>query len=252
MSSWFYVNKGERVGPVDRAELDARIAEGVVDGVTLVWRVGMSAWVPACRVDELGVPPPVPVAPPPLPLPSTGATVAGVEDSERRAPARGTELVFASFGVRTAAKLIDLTILYGIGALVQEGVAAAFFEGVVPLMFEDWNGWVRFASIAAPINLVIALTYAVYFIRQHEATPGKRMLGLRVVRADGGRIGAGRVIGRHFAEQVSGIVFLAGYVMAAFDDEKRSLHDYMCDTRVVKGLREPEAGPAAERVVDGR
>jgi hypothetical protein len=43
--------------------------------------------------------------------------------------------------------------------------------------------------------------------------------------------------------------------MAAFDDEKRSLHDYLCDTRVVIGERETEAddqpSPKTERPAAG-
>jgi len=29
------------------------------------------------------------------------------------------------------------------------------------------------------------------------------------------------------------MIFMAGYIMAALDDEKRALHDRICDTRVV-------------------
>jgi uncharacterized RDD family membrane protein YckC len=32
---------------------------------------------------------------------------------------------------------------------------------------------------------------------------------------------------------VSGIILLIGYIMAGFDEEKRALHDRVCDTRVI-------------------
>ena len=32
---------------------------------------------------------------------------------------------------------------------------------------------------------------------------------------------------------VSGIILLIGYIIAGFDDEKRALHDRVCDTRVI-------------------
>jgi uncharacterized RDD family membrane protein YckC len=57
------------------------------------------------------------------------------------------------------------------------------------------------------------------------------------VRADGGRLGGWRAFARYWAEQVTGLTFFAGYVMAAFDEEKRALHDFICDTRVVRGER---------------
>lgn len=41
-------------------------------------------------------------------------------------------------------------------------------------------------------------------------------------------------LGRYFAEIVSAMPLNIGYIMAAFDDEKRSLHDHLCTTRVIK------------------
>lgn len=102
----------------------------------------------------------------------------------------------------------------------------------------DWSQIWRLLAIVAPINILIALAYTVYFMARHEATPGKLILGLRVVRADGSRLSVGRIVGRFFAEMLSGVIFFTGYVMAAFDERKRTLHDILCDTRVVKGPRE--------------
>lgn len=259
MSSWYFVKDGERHGPVPRAELDARVADGSVGADTLVWRVGMAAWAPAGRVPELGLPPPV--SPPPLPPVFAGPSDADAEARSRDLAAErvreraAKELAearaasrpdYAGFWVRLAAKLLDGMILYGIGMLVERVVAAIWFGGVTPLPPEnlaDWAGWgewLRFFRITAPVGIAIGIAYSVFFILRHEATPGKRMLGLRVVRADGGRVGAWRVVGRYWAEQLSGILFCVGYVMAAFDEEKRALHDYLCDTRVVKGTREEE------------
>jgi hypothetical protein len=33
---------------------------------------------------------------------------------------------------------------------------------------------------------------------------------------------------------LSSLTLAIGYIMAAFDDEKRSLHDRICDTRVIR------------------
>jgi uncharacterized RDD family membrane protein YckC len=59
-------------------------------------------------------------------------------------------------------------------------------------------------------------------------------LGLKVVRSDGTKLSNGRIVGRYFAELVSLLVLWIGYIMAAFDDQKRALHDMICDTRVIK------------------
>ncbi len=246
MASWYFVKDGERTGPVERAELDARIAAGEVDGATLVWRVGLSAWTRACLVDELAVPPPLPSAtPPPLPVAETEEPesafrpTSGSGRGAAQASAAAAAPRFAGFWVRFLAKLIDGVLLYGIALLVERAVVGTVFNGVFPAP-RDWEAILRLLIWTAPINTLIAVGYTAYFMARHEATPGKRLLGLRVVRADGVRVGTARVVGRYFAETLSTIIFFAGYVMAAFDDEKRSLHDYLCDTRVVFGERETE------------
>lgn len=44
---WFYVDKGERKGPVTPDELQALAARGEIHADTLVWHAGMEDWVPA-------------------------------------------------------------------------------------------------------------------------------------------------------------------------------------------------------------
>ena len=250
---WYFVQEGQRIGPVEREILDERIREAAVHADTLVWRAGLADWRRAGDVAELEVPPSLPAMPPPLPGASaTNPANAARTDqfrtlNEENAAAGGLAAsaapqtvrpAFGGFAARFAAKMIDLLLLLGIGLLLAEAVAALFYDGTIPLP-PDWRGFLRAQGLMSLVNAGVAIWFSVYFIRRFEATPGKRMLGLRVVRADGSPVGAGKIILRYFGEQLSGILFLSGYVMAAFDDEKRTLHDYLCDTRVVKGERPP-------------
>ncbi len=245
MASWYFVKDGQRNGPMRREELDAHIAGGAVAGDTLVWRPGLAAWTVASQLTELGVPPPVP--PPPLPAPApfvveAGSVPGGVSVEEPKVEAAAPaapRLVFASFRSRLAAKLVDIVLLAGIGRGVEWGVTRWVFSGDLPAP-PDWAGFLEALVWLVSINTLVAMVYTVYFQRIQEGTPGKRLLGLRVVRADGSRLGLARSFGRFWSEQVTGLTFFAGYVMAAFDDEKRALHDYMCGTRVVRGERERE------------
>jgi uncharacterized RDD family membrane protein YckC len=66
-----------------------------------------------------------------------------------------------------------------------------------------------------------------------QGTVGKKILGLRVTDEAGNRISFGRASGRHFAKYLSAI-FLVGFIMAAFTDRKRALHDMMAGTLVRK------------------
>ena len=81
--------------------------------------------------------------------------------------------------------------------------------------------------------MALTIGYNVYFVSTRGATIGKQVLGLKIIRSDGAPVSVGRAFGRYFAQIVSGIVLYIGFIMAGFDSEKRALHDYMADTRVI-------------------
>jgi hypothetical protein len=53
MTQWYYTKVGLRQGPVPESELLLKIQRGEIDGGNLVWREGMSDWLPLSRVPEL-------------------------------------------------------------------------------------------------------------------------------------------------------------------------------------------------------
>jgi uncharacterized RDD family membrane protein YckC len=57
---------------------------------------------------------------------------------------------------------------------------------------------------------------------------------LKIVESEGGKVTYARAVGRHFAKYISMITLYIGFLMAAFDEQKRSLHDRICDTRVIR------------------
>lgn len=59
------------------------------------------------------------------------------------------------------------------------------------------------------------------------------IFGLKVVTSEGGKVTYLRALARFLSEILSYLLLMLGYIMAAFDDEKRTLHDRICDTRVV-------------------
>jgi len=132
-------------------------------------------------------------------------------------------------GIVSAIIRIPLMLLTGGGALLSLGRAdqdpAAVLAAVPMLM-----GAIGLSFL---IQIAISIAYEVYFLTTRGATIGKMALGLRVVRADGGTISMGLAVGRFFAMILSSFIFMIGYIMAAFDVEKRALHDRLCDTRVI-------------------
>jgi uncharacterized RDD family membrane protein YckC len=83
------------------------------------------------------------------------------------------------------------------------------------------------------VILALYFTYNVWFVSQKGGTPGKLVLGLRIVTLDGHNLTPARAIGRYFALMLSGFTFYIGFIIAGFDPEKRALHDYICGTRVI-------------------
>ena len=77
------------------------------------------------------------------------------------------------------------------------------------------------------------MAYEIFFLEKFGATPGKMACSIKVVTAEGGKIGYGRATGRYFSYILSGFICYIGYIIVAFDGQKRALHDYICNTRVI-------------------
>lgn len=67
-----------------------------------------------------------------------------------------------------------------------------------------------------------------------QGTIGKRILGLKVTDDFGNKITFARSTGRFFAKILSGMAMYVGFIMVAFMDRKRGLHDVICSTQVLR------------------
>lgn len=137
---------------------------------------------------------------------------------------------YAGFWIRVVARVIDGVML----GVAQACIALAFF-GTFGAQFVP--SVTRSATIGTRlgfqfISYSVVIVYEAVFLHFQGATPGKMALGLKVVRSNGAPLGWGVSIGRYFMYLVSGLILGIGYFMAGFDDEKRTLHDRVCDTRV--------------------
>ena len=89
------------------------------------------------------------------------------------------------------------------------------------------------SGVTALAILIIYFLYSPVLIGIWSTTIGKRALGLYVVRSNGARCGFWRALGRQLAQILSAILFGIGYLMVAFREDKRALHDLIADTAVV-------------------
>jgi uncharacterized RDD family membrane protein YckC len=148
---------------------------------------------------------------------------------------------YGGFWIRFVARIIDVILLGVINGIVRLPLMLMFGIGRMGMGgLGRGSGDVIFGpammgviGISTLIGLALGVAYEVYFLTAHGATPGKMALGLRVVRPDGGPISPMLALGRHFALWLSGFILMIGYIMAAFDPEKRALHDRICETRVI-------------------
>ncbi|HEX2370453.1 MAG TPA: RDD family protein, partial [Acidimicrobiia bacterium] len=79
---------------------------------------------------------------------------------------------------------------------------------------------------------VIAVLYFALSTDLTGRTPGKWLMGLRVVRMSGGDITLGRALLRSLGYIVSLIPLGAGFLWVLVDDERRGWHDHIAGTKV--------------------
>ena len=219
--NWYYAINHQQQGPVTEAQLRALAKDGVVTPDTLVWREGLASWQPWRTVDGAGLPP--------VPAEAVVPTAAP-QQAVRPVTA---EFEYAGFWIRLCAKFIDgLVVGIPIGILV--GIVMAV-SGVFKRPGNDSFGLLLLANgLAQLVVMVLTVTYNALLVGLWGTTLGKKVCGLKVIKADGTKPSFGRACGRAGAEIISGMVCYIGYLIAGFDGEKRALHDHMCATRVVK------------------
>lgn len=130
-----------------------------------------------------------------------------------RPPINPMMVPMASWGDRFVALLIDGFIR-----------AIAFPILIIPVI-----GWLTFL-------IIIPIAYHVYFLTNKDGqTPGKSMMGIRIVRADGQPLTGGDAVMRNVLGYLVSSFFLIGFLMPLFDDKKQGLHDKLANTYVIKG-----------------
>jgi uncharacterized RDD family membrane protein YckC len=76
--------------------------------------------------------------------------------------------------------------------------------------------------------------YAFFESGGWQATPGKKLFGLKVIDTLGEKISLQKAIGRYFGKWLSSLIFGIGYIMVGLTDRKQGLHDKLVDTFVIR------------------
>ncbi|WP_372847074.1 RDD family protein [Pontiella sp.] len=250
---WYYVKDGEKAGPIADRDLPDFVTQGEITPETLVWNETMSDWMPYGKVPDTIA------ASQALATVDTGpkCSICGkgfgeadliefegakvcagckpdfIQQIKENAALTGVSVMrYAGFWCRFGAVFIDGIVMYV--ANLPIGIA---FSLMMPMM-QSGNSrpgaafWLAFAVMYL-FQLAIPALYMILMHGKYGATLGKKAMGIKVVMSDGSPISYGRATGRYFAYILSGLILYVGYIMAAFDDEKRALHDHICNTRVI-------------------
>ncbi len=167
--------------------------------------------------------------------------------------------VYAGFWIRVGAAILDGLILIPFYLLL--GVCMWLFTDLHNLDFTNVRPTdiARLTRSMVPISILtqcVLAGYSAFCLHRFGGTPGKRICKLRVVRGGGGRehVTFLRGLGRFAVKMVprsvpslllrglvppmaiSALVWLivgVDVIFIGFDDQRRSLHDRICNTRVL-------------------
>jgi uncharacterized RDD family membrane protein YckC len=211
LEAQYFVDDGRgAIGPVLGEKLKELIEHRAVARTSRVNRVGTPSWTPILESE---------------PFKRFFPT-----DPPTAAPAYR----FAGFWIRLAAYAVDETLclaaFLGVQLIVVLAGAAVFgFEATEQYLMAH-------EALDDVIGLFIVLAYQGFFLSgAWQATPGKRLCGLYVIRSDGTRLTAAIAALRYLCYFLSFLPLGAGFVMMFWTKEHKALHDIICGTRVVQG-----------------
>ena len=139
------------------------------------------------------------------------------------------ELRCASFGARAGAAVIDFVILQAASMILD-----SMFLG---LLLGNLSTTTILAATMGPLLVsgVFALFYSVWLESSSwQATPGKKIMGLKVVDLHGQRIGFGSASCRNLAKGLSMLTFGMGYLMPLWSTRRQTLHDKVTGCLVIR------------------
>src|SRR5581483_626160 len=213
---WYYADAGQRVGPIDEADLQALYTSGRVKPDTLVWKAGMPEWQPfsaaqpvfgaqsgngqfctecgrQCASNDL------------LAFGAAHVCADCKEIFFQRVRERGSVvaagipfLLYAGFWIRLLAVFIDGLILGVIFSLLEMVVFLIPGRGIfrnlqnAPMSPAEAGLILGGLAISYLVFFAATIAYQSWFVARRGGTPGKLAVGLRVVRSDGASLTLGR------------------------------------------------------------
>lgn len=135
----------------------------------------------------------------------------------------GPQYVYAGFWIRVAASIVDVIIFMIIGELLAAVLLLLGIDNDSP------------ASEA--LGIITQGCITIWFWCHLQATPGKMLLGLKVLQAKTGEpLSVLASFLRYIGYFASAILLFLGFIWVAFDKKKQGFHDKIAESVVVKQL----------------
>ena len=141
---------------------------------------------------------------------------------------------YAGFTSRAVAFTIDVLIIFAILLaipwllqLIIETIRLNLFVGELPI-----NQVTLFftSNIFRVVTLYVYYAFFWFFAGQ---TPGKSLIGVRVIRTDGRRLGPLKSLLRMIGYGISALLLFTGYLWVLVDDRRQGFHDKIAGTYVL-------------------
>jgi len=137
-----------------------------------------------------------------------------------------TDVAYAGFWLRFAATIIDTIWLVALTMALGWLAYGTYYFSTTELLL----GWVDFL-----ISYVLPFVITLLFWAWRSATPGKLLLGMKIVDAETlGKVSNGRLALRYLGYYVSTFGLLLGFLWVAWDKKKQGWHDKIAGTVVVR------------------
>lgn len=134
-------------------------------------------------------------------------------------------LEYAGFWIRLGAGVIDISIivvfLYIIYRLILEFTTVTAF-------------WILSSFATGCIVWFIVIVYFTGFSAWKGQTPGKIIMGIKIIRTDSSPLTPTYALLRFVGYILSILTIGIGFIWVGFDKKKQGLHDKIADTYVVK------------------
>ncbi|WP_163971126.1 RDD family protein [Oceanobacillus halotolerans] len=127
----------------------------------------------------------------------------------------------AGFRNRFLARILDLMIIFLVTGIISQFLYGAFYDGDSYRLIESFG---FFYTLLLPIFW-------------YGYTLGRRMVGNRIVRVDGRKVGIGTMILRDIVAGAAytftlGIGLVVSAFMVGIREDKRAIHDFIAQTYV--------------------